>query len=1438
MKDNQKTKKQLIDELDMLRQKVAALEIAGSLRDASKAQQENNAAKPKRKESRSFQEEKLNFIIEEAGLTLWEWDIEHDRKVFNAIWAKKLGYNLEEFNSALQGYSLDYFQHPKDIPAAQQAMKDCLTGKAPLYRAEYRLRTKTGDWKWMLALGKISERNAEGKPTHMTGVNLDISERKQAEEALRESEAKNRAILEAIPDRVILYRRDGTFLNAKQPKDYQSTLPIGPRDMIGKNIADFNPDLAPKVLACLKQAAETGKTQVFDYGVMRGGEREYREARYTAINQDEIVAIIRDVTERKRAEEALRQSEERYRLLSETSPDMIFVVNPECKVTYINNIGARSVGKQPLDIIGNRVEDFFPTETATRQVNNLRKVFETGQPLYIESTNVFQGKTFWLDSWLVPIKNAGGSIVSVMGVSRDITERKQMEEALRESERRYRGLFESANLGIFQSTLDGKVIEVNPGFARLFGYESPEDVVYNVEDVATGLFADPQRRAEIIRLKAENPSLTTFENLYRRKDGSTFLGNLNLQPIMDADGHTLYFEGFIEDISERKGAEETLKKSEARFRSYFELPIVGIAITSADKSWIEINDCLCDMMGYTREELLPKNWIALTYPEDLNADLDQFNRVLAGEIDGYSLDKRFIRKDGEIIWTSMSVRCVRLPDGSVDYFVDVVLDISERKQVEDVLRESERSYRTLVENIPGAVYRTEPNQPWKAIHISNEIEAISGYSARDFMDGPVRCYGDLELPEDTERSARIIETGIASKRPYIIESRIRHADGSIHWIYEQGRAVYSEQGEPLWLDGVLFDITDRKRAEEALQQSEERLSSFMDSASDSFYLLDTDLRFIEVNQRGLEIVGKKKKDIIGKSITEIVPDVVVSGRYEKHKEVIRTGKPFVIEDFIPHPVFGDMHFILKSFKVGNGLGVIAADITERKRAEEALRQSEERFRTLVENIPGEVYRCLPTPPWRIIHNSAKIETINGHLVSDFLEGSLLYSDFILSEDLEMVNSALEAGIACKEPFIIEYRICHADGSIHWVSERGRAVYSENGEPLWLDGVIFDITERKRAEEALRQAHERLQATLNALPDLMFEIDREGRFYDYRVTSNDLLYISPEVFLGKTVSQVLPKEAADIANKAIAEAVEKGRHRGATYSLETPAGLHWFELSIASKGDPKAPDGRLIVLAHDITSRVQAEEALREAQKLASMGSLAAGIAHEINSPLQVVTGITERIAAQLESGQLDEGNLKRDIATVNRNGWNIANIMRSLLTYARESPGQVASHNLNEIVKDTLLLTEHQLKTWSNINILSDLGKNLPPLSCERTQIVQVLINLVTNARDAMPNGGKITIRTRYNAAHNRFELRVSDTGIGIPKEMQKKIFDPFFTTKPVDQGTGLGLSIVFGIVKAHGGDIKVESAPKQGTTFTIYLPKEPIPTSDSRTQAENQGRY
>jgi signal transduction histidine kinase len=174
---------------------------------------------------------------------------------------------------------------------------------------------------------------------------------------------------------------------------------------------------------------------------------------------------------------------------------------------------------------------------------------------------------------------------------------------------------------------------------------------------------------------------------------------------------------------------------------------------------------------------------------------------------------------------------------------------------------------------------------------------------------------------------------------------------------------------------------------------------------------------------------------------------------------------------------------------------------------------------------------------------------------------------------------------------------------------------------------------------------------------------------------------------------------------------------------------------------------------------------------------------------------------------------------VHRNGWRCAEIIRSLHTYARASGGQLVPGNLNELLRDGLLLMEHQLSSWSHITIDTDFANDLPPLTCDRNQITQVLINLLTNARDAMPDGGVITLTTRFDAAAQALVLRVADTGEGIPEAIRSKIFDPFFTTKPIGKGTGLGLSIVSGIIRANGGSISLDSQEGRGTSFTLQFP-------------------
>jgi len=240
-----------------------------------------------------------------------------------------------------------------------------------------------------------------------------------------------------------------------------------------------------------------------------------------------------------------------------------------------------------------------------------------------------------------------------------------------------------------------------------------------------------------------------------------------------------------------------------------------------------------------------------------------------------------------------------------------------------------------------------------------------------------------------------------------------------------------------------------------------------------------------------------------------------------------------------------------------------------------------------------------------------------------------------------------------------------------------------------------------------------------------------------------------------------------------------------------------------------------------------------ADKLAGLGTLAAGIAHEINSPLQIITGKSESLKRRLERDQLDLDNLDSDLESINRNGWRVARIVRSLLDYAHPISGEIEQFEINALISDTLLLIEHQLRTWSNITVMTDLASDLPPLYCSGEEVSRLLINLLTNARDAMPDGGEVAIRTCRNQADDGIILEIADNGQGIPEEALPNIFNPFFTTKAVGQGTGLGLFIVHGIVQSLGGEISVTSQVDKGTTFTVSLPPDPLPAADIK-----HGRY
>lgn len=386
-------------------------------------------------------------------------------------------------------------------------------------------------------------------------------------------------------------------------------------------------------------------------------------------------------------------------------------------------------------------------------------------------------------------------------------------------------------------------------------------------------------------------------------------------------------------------------------------------------------------------------------------------------------------------------------------------------------------------------------------------------------------------------------------------------------------------------------------------------------------------------------------------------------------------------------------------------------------------------------------------------------------------------------------------------------------------------------------------ELEMQNEELRAAQLELEAARQAYSDLYdfspvgyLTMNVKGLIKVANLTAASLLGTPRGRLVGQNLSKFFAFEDRDalfLHRKAVLDNVVQ---QVCTLRMQTVDGAPFHaRLVSAAVLDDEGEPGSWRMVFYDVSALVQAEVALTAAQKLAGIGTLSAGIAHEINSPLQIITGLSERMLSRLPKNEMPPKKMLEDAATINRNAWRIATIVRSLLSYARATQEDYLLEDLSKIVEDTLHLIEYQLKTRDNISVVKDLALSMPPCTCNAGGISQVLINLLTNAADAMAfTGGQITIHTRYDPEKQRFMLQVADTGEGIPAAISGKIFEPFWTTKEVGKGSGLGLSVSQGIVHAHGGEITVDSPPGRGATFTVWLPKN-APASQPDA---NGGRY
>ncbi len=650
--------------------------------------------------------------------------------------------------------------------------------------------------------------------------------------------------------------------------------------------------------------------------------------------------------------------------------------------------------------------------------------------------------------------------------------------------------------------------------------------------------------------------------------------------------------------------ELALSESEERFRSLVESATDAIIVADHRGHIVSWNQAASTLFGYTEEEVLGKP-LTLLMPARYHAahqkGIQRLQSTGEAHLIGRIVELEGLRKDGVEFPLELSLATWRTKSGA--FFSGIIRDVSERKRIHAALAASEERFRSLVSNIPGAVYRCACDPDWTMEFLSNAIEDLCGYPASDFLGNRVRSYASVIHPDDRTTVERKVLEAVARRQPYVIEYRLLRKDGEICWVYEKGQAVFDRSGQVLWLEGVVVDITDRKRAEDAQRESEERFRQLAEQIKEVFWLSDPDKNQIFYVSPAYELIWGRPCETLYASprswLDAIHPDdrsrilhavltKQVGGEYDEEYRIIRPdGSERWIRDraFPIHDAAGQVYRIAG----------IAEDITARKRIEDALREKEERLELAVSGstdglwdgrpLPGEHWSSPRTPVWY----SPRLKHMLGYADDEFPNVLESWTSRLHPEDKDRVFAALAAHIERRDPYDVEYRLLTKQGEYRWFRARGQAIWDEAGNLVRMAGSLQCITDRKRAEEALRASEDRLRLALRAADLGVWDWDlRSGRVY-WSETTEAFFGLSAGSFSGTHAAYLDLIYLADrgAVLHAIQDAIEGRAACEFEHRVIQPDGsLHWLAWSGQVIRDADGAAIRVLGTVRDVTALKQ------------------------------------------------------------------------------------------------------------------------------------------------------------------------------------------------------------------------------------------------------------
>ncbi len=1123
-----------------------------------------------------------------------------------------------------------------------------------------------------------------------------------------------------------------------------------------------------------------------------------------------VLGNYMEITERKRMEEAVKESEERYKELASSITDVFFAMDENLRYTYWNKASEILTGILAQDAIGKSVWEIFPDRPWRRKAEQMyREVLKTQQLQTFVNDYDTDGRHCVLEI------NAYPSQTGVSVFVKDISEHKRAEDARREAEEETRALLEEAPVSIINTDLEGNIIYVNERFESESGY-SRGDIIGKSGFQLDWFPASTLRfLAERMLARLGGGPAKHWETQFKCQDGRLIWVELEAK-ILERSEVPIGFEIIATNITERKQAEEALRRSEERYRTMMEEMEEGYYEVDIAGNFTFVNDAMSRILGYSRDELIGMNYRIYTPKEDVDPIFQAYNRVYrTGEL-LKSFPMPEIRKNGTRILAEDSVFPLWDGKGKVIGFRGISRDVTERKRAEETLRQSEERYRTILEETGDGYFETD--LAGNFTFVNDAQTRLLGYSREEIIGTNFRAFTPEEKVKAVVKAYNhMYETG-EPLRDFIDE--VIRKDRSHGLAETSAFPIRNDRGEIIGFRGVRRDITARDRMEEALRQSEERYRTILEEMEDSYFEVDLGGHLSFVNNSVCRDLGYSREELTGKSYKAFTVEEDIQSVFRVFNEVYRTGVPNKGFPWRTIRTDGTHRFAETSISLLRdgkreitGFRGVGRDISERNQAEEKLRQSEERYRALFDNsVTGTLVVDAETMKV-VIGNQAAAEVFGFSSAEEGIGADIL--DFVASDEKEKVLELIRRELFehdSRQTF--DLKAVTKEGRTIWISATGARI--THGDRLAGLLSFADITERKLAEERLRQSEENYKTLFNSSVIGTIVLDAETRkaVMANQAAAKILGFSSPQEGIGRDPLDFVPPEDREMVREAIRqELFEQDVRRTVEFRAVTESGTEiWLSVTAARI----THEGKLagLISFTDITEQKLQSEKFIQTERLASLGELASGAAHELNNPLTSIIGFSQLL---MEREVPDD--IREDLTLINKEAQRAASVTRNLLTFGRKHAPAKEPNQINNIVDDVLRLRAYEHKA-NSIEIEKHLSPDLPEVMVDYFQMQQVFMNIIINAEYFMINAhnrGTLAITTKEE--NDTVVILFTDDGPGILPANLGRIFDPFFTTKEAGKGTGLGLSICHGIVTDHGGQIYATSQLGKGATIVVELP-------------------